>query len=207
MHRARGGRRGLLFRKMRSKLNLPVIRWLSAQTSADDRALSDLLSAGLPIVGEALRSPEFLDFVMPLRISIKDLLAAAPSRRKLLVENALHDGRRDRAGAAWKCFDKTVEEVARTAMTEGEVTSKHGRYLNAARRFALRQGVDAHRMPKFRVIEDHTECFNNEAAQRTQQIEISGVLEVAGMAAKFVEQFCTTTTTSRSRSTTAQLCA
>lgn len=170
---------GLCLRKTCSKLNLPVLRWLAAQTSADDRALPDLLSAGLPIVGEALRSPFFWVVDVPPRISTTHFLAIAPARKKLLANNALHEGRRDRAGAARMCFDKTVEKVARgrmsDAMTEDEVTSKHGRHWNAMRRFALRQGMDVHGKPKFRVIDDHTECFNNEAELRTRKMEMSGV--------------------------------
>jgi hypothetical protein len=76
-------------------------------------------------------------------------------------------------------FQKTQREVQLEqmgpAMNRKEVSRRHGHFWNVARRFGVRQGVEASGAPKFRSIDDHTENKNNEAAERKQKVSLATV--------------------------------
>ena len=59
----------------------------------EDTAVPSLLNVGLPIVGSALMSPFFETCGRDAGISIEELLASAPERRKAIIAEVLKHGR------------------------------------------------------------------------------------------------------------------
>ena len=152
---------------------------LNQRYAIEDRAVPMLCLKGLPIVGEALESPFFDDYVVPASISIKELLSTAPTRRQATIKRIkvmAESGSSQLALAIWK---KTLKEVDQGSMagpfSMQEIENKHGRFYNVVPSFGLEQGSDEHGFPKYRRIDDHSASHNNHAAGRKQKIEMAGV--------------------------------
>ena len=169
---------GQAFQHMRLHIKIAAMEWLQDQVHIEDRKVPRLLLTGMPIVGEALESPFFVEDYHPAELSIHHLLAGSKPRRVALAKKALLFRPQDveclRAALA-KTLDEVDSGSMGPALTAEQVTDTHGPHWNAVRRFGLRQGLDASGAAKIRTIDDHSECDNNKAASRTQRIPMSSV--------------------------------
>ena len=114
---------------------------LNQRYAIEDRAVPMLCLKGLPIVGEALESPFFDDYVVPASISIKELLSTAPTRRQATIKRIkvmAESGSSQLALAIWK---KTLKEVDQGSMagpfSMQEIENKHGRFYNVVPSFGF----------------------------------------------------------------------
>jgi hypothetical protein len=164
---------------MGSPLHVPLMLWAGSQVGIEDPSAPCKAIFGLPVVGPADESPFFVPHVVPATMSVEELLRTAPERRKKLKASMLSRGLGENPEAARAVFEKTKEEVANKtmgpAMTEEEVTAKHGPHWNMVRRFGIEQGVNSKGERKFRGVDDHSESGNNPAAERRQKIPMAMV--------------------------------
>ena len=169
---------GEAYRHMNLQVNVAAMEWLQEQVGIEDRQVPRLLLTGMPIVGTALESPFFIADYHPAVLSVHHLLAGSKARRDALAKKALLFKPQD-VESLHAAFAKTQAEIDMgsmgPALTADQVAQLHGRHWNAVRRFGLRQGVDPSGAPRFRTIDDHSECDNNKAACRTQRIPMSNV--------------------------------
>ena len=165
--------------KLGRKPRTALMEKLGQRYAIEDRAVPMLCLKGLPIVGEALESPFFDDYVVPASIGIKELISTAPTRRQATIKRIkvmAESGSSQLALAIWK---KTLKEVDQGSMagpfSMQEIENRHGRFYNVVPSFGLEQGSDENGLPKYRRIDDHSASHNNHAAGRKQKIEMAGV--------------------------------
>ena len=165
--------------KLGRKPRTALMEYLNKRYDIEDKAVPYLCLKGIPIVGKALESPFFDEYVVPASITIKELLASAPTRRTSMIKRIktmATAGSSDLSSAIWS---KTLKEVEQGTMSGPynleEIEEKHGRFYNVVPSFGLEQGVSDSGTKKFRRIDDHSACHNNLAAERRQKIEMAGV--------------------------------
>ena len=181
------------FRALGAKLHTPLMEYVALQTGIEDIALPALLERGLPIVGEALKSPFFNAKVVPAALTLEELLTTAPKRRRRIIAAMKPPESQRFADAHLTAQEKTLKEVKRgtmgPAMTPEQLTERYGPYWNVTRRFGLRQGADDKGKAKYRAIDDHTESENNLAATRTQKIPMAGPGNIMAMTRRLTQVF------------------
>ncbi len=150
---------------------------LAARYSIEDRAVPRLLLEGMPIVGDALKSEFFNDYVVPSSVTLEELLKTAPSRRQSAIKRVKLMATQGGVPMARAIWEKTQKEVASGAMSgpfsHERLVKDLGAYYNVIPSFGLEQGVDEEGMAKYRRIDDHTAGHTNLAATRKQKIEMA----------------------------------
>ena len=153
----------------------------------EDHAVPILCLTGMPIIGKTLESPFFDPYPVPASITVKELVASAPSRRQKTlrrVKMMAEAGGADLCRAIW---DKTLKEVAKGSMagpfSHSEVEAKYGRWYNVVPSFGLEQG------DKYRRIDDHSASHNNLASERTQRIQMAMVDYLMVMVRSMYDRF------------------
>ena len=147
---------------------------LQERYGIEDTSVPKLCLTGMPIVGEALRSPFFSEWRIPGEITLSELLATAKTRRKATMNRVRFMGGEAMAAAI---HQKTMKEVVGETMsgpwTHEQLVQRHGQYYNVVPSFGLAQGVDDSGAVKYRRIDDHSAGLTNAAATRTQKIEMA----------------------------------
>ena len=163
----------LLGRKPRTAL----MEALQSRYGVEDTAVPFLCLTGMPIVGEALRSPFFYDFVIPSSMTVAELLSSARSRRVTTMARVAYMSKLGGPEMAQAIYDKTQKEVAGGTMsgpwTHDELVKRRGPHYNIIPSFGLAQGASDEKGIKYRRIDDHSAGMTNAAATRTQKIEMA----------------------------------
>ena len=152
---------------------LLLFRGMCEESHLDDPALFDLLSKGVPLVGDCPDAPEFEPQVKPapltvaqLRLAAKHVVAASKSKRAVR-------GNRDLEQAVWL---KTKEELSQGWLTgpytHEELELKFGGVYLVNRRFGVPQGEDV------RVVDDFSESLANLAYSSPFAVRLEGVDEI-----------------------------
>ena len=152
---------------------------LGEKFDIEDKSVPKLCLTGVPIVGEALRSPFFEEHFIPAQITVEELLSTSQRRRPGTLHRIQRMAESSPAELNRAIWDKAIKEVRQGSMdgpfTEGEIIAKHGRFFNLVPSFGLAQGTNEKGEPKFRRIDDHSASHNNLAATRTQKIPMAMV--------------------------------
>ena len=150
---------------------------LGVRYGVEDQAVPILCLTGMPIVGEALRSPFFEPKVVPAVVTVKELLSSAARRRQGTLERIKYMSRKGSRRQAEAIYAKTLKEVAQGSMdgpfSHEQIVQEFGPHYNLVPSFGLEQGVTDDGDPKFRRIDDHTAGFTNLAAKRMQRIDMA----------------------------------
>eukprot|EP00435_Cladocopium_sp_Y103_P053256 s448_g17.t1 len=150
---------------------------LGERYGIEDRAVPTLCLKGMPIVGEALQSPFFEPKVIPAAVTVRELLASAPKRRKATLERIRFMAQKGSKAQAEAIYAKTLKEVQQGTMagpySHDDILEQFGTHYNLIPSFGLEQGVDDSGRPKYRRIDDHTAGHTNLAATRMQHIDMA----------------------------------
>eukprot|EP00971_Amphidinium_carterae_P191775 3805073-Amphidinium_carterae.1 len=181
---------GKAYKHMKLRYHVALMEWLQDEVGIEDRDVPRLLLTGLPVVGDQLKSAFFEEEPCPAVMAVSHLLMGAPARRERLRSKALSFRPREVA-ALEATVEKTQREIAMRTMSPPlspkELTERHGSLWNVVRRFGIKQGEDSKGSPKYRAIDDHSECDNNKAAARAQRVPMTGVASLM-VAAKTLHQ-------------------
>ena len=165
-------------RKLGLKPRTELMKKIQERCGIEDTDVPDLCRTGMPIVGAALES-------IPQKISLGELRESAPERRSKMIDRVRYMAKKSSHDLTVAIWEKTQKEVTAGTMgppmTEQEATSKYGPFFNIVPSVGLEQGVDAEGNPKFRRIDDHSACMNNQAAERRQKIPMAMVDYLAVM--------------------------
>ena len=82
------------------QLHTPLMEYIGGQTGIEDAGLLALLERGLPIVGEALKSPFFWDQPTTAELTLEQLLATAKQRRDRIMAAMIPAPSQRRSGRA-----------------------------------------------------------------------------------------------------------
>ena len=155
-------------------LHVPLMEWCGRKVGIEDKSVPRHLELGLPIIGESIWTPFFVDQAHESVMSVQTLLATARVRReKIIASVAAHEHRFDDVSLR-AVYESTQAEVVAGTMgpamrSAEEVTEKHGAHWNVVRRFPIFQNG------KLRNIDDNSESANNSAATRRQKVALTSV--------------------------------
>ena len=174
---------GYTFKQMDSPIHVPLLEQAQVETAVADQMLARKLLLGLPIVGEADRSPYFSECHIPADISVEELLKTSPERRSRITYQIMASARAESAkgnnALLHAVSEKTLKEVAEKKMgpglTEAEMTLKRGHLWNVAQRYGILQGTKSDGKPKYRCIDNHADNMTNAAAVRLQTVPMQNV--------------------------------
>jgi len=152
---------------------------LGEKFGIEDKSVPRLCLTGVPIVGEALRSPFFEEHLIPAQITVEELLSTSQRRRPGTLYRIKKMAESSSAEMNKAIWEKAIKEVRQGSMdgpfNEEQIIAKHGRFFNLVPSFGLAQGTNEKGEPKFRRIDDHSASHNNLAATRTQKIPMAMV--------------------------------
>ena len=172
----------IAFRRMNSKLHIPLMKEITASLNIEDAKLPEKLMRGLPIIGRADESPFFQQYVVPAKMTKMELLQGARKNTEMLERKMAEEARKASPDLLMAVFLKTQKEVENSSMgpplTKQQVDEKYGRCWNGVQRFGILQGVDSSGNPKYRCIDNHLTALTNDAAERRQKIEMSNVATI-----------------------------
>ena len=163
--------------QLKLKPRAALLEELGKILNVEDKGVPLLCMKGMTIVGPALISPFFTEFLIPSSISIKELVSTAASRREQTVRRIEKMGKESESGLAESIYAKTLKEVRAGTMSgpfsPNELDQMFGKCWNLVPSFGLHQGHDEKGDPKYRRIDDHSASLNNQAATRLQKIPMS----------------------------------
>eukprot|EP00435_Cladocopium_sp_Y103_P066764 s364_g29.t1 len=159
----------------------------------EDRAVPTLCLTGMPIIGEALRSPFFSEWKVPAAMTVAEFLQTAKKRRAGTMERVAYMAKLGGSDLSKAIYAKTQKEVAAGTMSGPWTTEamelKHGRFFNVIPSFGLEQGTKEDGAKKYRRIDDHSAGMTNAAATRTQRIDMAMADYVVVMLKALFERF------------------
>ena len=107
---------------------------LQERYGIEDTSVPKLCLTGMPIVGEALRSPFFSEWRIPSEITLPELLATAKARRKATMNRVRFMSKLGGEAMATAIHQKTMKEVVGETMsgpwTHEQLVQRHGQYYN-----------------------------------------------------------------------------
>ena len=172
-------------RKLGLKPKTCLMRELQDKLQLEDRLVPDVCLQGLGIIGRASTSPFFEDFEVPPSVGMGEYLAGMQERNSQMVKRVRFMGAKADPCLTTAIYTKTCKEVAAGTMGPAkafdEVMRKYGADFAIVPSFGLQQGLDSNNEKKYRRIDDHSACLNNQVAHRLQKVPMAMVDYVAVM--------------------------
>ena len=172
-------------RKLGLKIQTELMKQLQTRLEIEDEHVPQACLHGLGITGEASVSKFFDPFEVPPSVSSAMFFQDMESRSARMVERVRFMGEKGGEPLAVAIHQKTQKEVAAGTMgpplSLKQVEQIYGTNFQVVPSFGLTQGVDSSGEPKFRRIDDHSACLNNQVAKRMQKVPMAMVDYVAVM--------------------------
>ena len=172
-------------KKLGCKIQTLLMKKLQEDLEIEDGEVPDACLHGLGIVGRAQESPFFDPFHVPASISWGKYLATCQSRSQEMIDRVKFMGQKSEVELTTAIYTKTQKEIQSGTMgppmTLEQVKEKYGDNFQVVPSFGLSQGTDSKGQPKYRRIDDHSACWNNQVATRAQKVPMAMIDYVAVM--------------------------
>eukprot|EP00435_Cladocopium_sp_Y103_P034170 s309_g8.t1 len=170
-------------KKLGARPNTLLMEYLQSQLGVEDQAVPKACLEGLGIIGVASESPFFTPFDVPPTVTKGEYFSSLESRSRKMIERVQSMGESAPAPLTEAIYAKTLKEVAAGSMGPPQTfeyfQSLYGSDFQVVPSFGLEQGTDSTGKRKFRRIDDHSACWNNQVAHRKQKVPMTMVDYVA----------------------------